>query len=34
MRESELSETEDFTTTLQAALAPGYTLERELSGGG
>ena len=34
MKESELSVTEDFTTTLQAALAPGYTLERELSGGG
>jgi serine/threonine-protein kinase len=24
----------DFSTTLQAALAPGYTLERELTGGG
>ncbi|MBX3174944.1 MAG: serine/threonine protein kinase [Gemmatimonadaceae bacterium] len=26
--------TDDFTQTLQDALAPGYTLERELSGGG
>ncbi len=24
----------EFTATLQAALAPGYTLDRELTGGG
>ena len=24
----------DFTATLQAALAPAYTLDRELAGGG